>query len=303
MGNTTSILDDSSAPTEEPEMIKTTVAASTQDLPHTYAILAGSDADTVGHAVVIHIHSKEDEEEESPEGVWKMIQDLFRSDNAKVHAALSALFLGLDDENNKKKRDKIQAVGGCFALVQALKNYLDKAIDSIPACDQVTQSNKHAELITLSKTLQVVANLIFRHEESKVGIAATGGVEAVVKVMKTFPKCKLLQENACGALCNLTCNSILGKANAIASGGIEVHLAAVNNHLGSPDVCEDSFGALVNIVADSNENTELLINLGGGAAVAKVRRKWPDNDKIQQHVRRLAKMLAAEMNNWADERL
>jgi hypothetical protein len=83
-------------PTEEPEMIKTTAAASTQDLPHAYAILAGSDADTVGHAVVVHIHSKEDEEEESPEGVRKMIQDLFRSDNAEVHAALDALFLDLD---------------------------------------------------------------------------------------------------------------------------------------------------------------------------------------------------------------
>ena len=53
----------------------------------------------------------------------------------------------------------------------------------------------------------------------------------------------------------------------------------------------------------SKESTELLIRLGCSTAAAKVRRKWSDNDKIQQHVRRLAKMLAAEMNNWADERL
>jgi hypothetical protein len=45
--------DDASAPTEVPETIETTVAASTQDLPHAYAILAGSDVDTVGHAVVV----------------------------------------------------------------------------------------------------------------------------------------------------------------------------------------------------------------------------------------------------------
>jgi hypothetical protein len=285
MGNRTSILDDSSAPTKVPEMIKTTVAASAQDLPHAYAILAGSDADTVGHAVVVH--SKEDEEKESLEGVWKLIQDLFRSDNAKVHAALDALFLDLDKD--KKKCDKIQAVGGCFALVHLMQNCLDKAIAGIPACDGVTKLNELAELTTLHKTLCVIINLTFLHEESRVGITVVGGVEAVVKIMKTFPKCQKLQERAYGALRNLaSCN--IGATKAIRSGGIEVLLAAVTNHLKSAIVCETACWALFNIVNGSKENTHLLITLNCGAAVEKVRMKWLDNNDVQTQVRKLAKL-------------
>jgi hypothetical protein len=43
-----------------------------------------------------------------------------------------------------------------------------------------------------------------------------------------------------------------------------------------------------------------LISLGGAAAVADVRAKWPDNNKVQKWVRRLAKLIAAEMNTWVD---
>jgi hypothetical protein len=296
MGNRTSILDDSSNPTKVPEMIKTTVAASTQDLPHAYAILAGSDADTMGHAVLAH--SKEDEEKETLESVWKMIQDLFHSDNAKVHAALDALFLDLDKD--KKKCVKIQAVGGCFALVHLMQNCLDKVIDIIPACDQITKLNELAELTTLKKTLSVINHLTFRHEERIVGITAVGGVEAVVKIMKTFPKCQALQDGACGALLNLACCSI-GKKKVVESGGIEVVLAAVNNHLGSRDFCETACWAMRNIVCGSNENTGLLISLGGGAAVAKVRRKWPDDNDVQTQVRKLVKYFAAKWKAWDDE--
>jgi hypothetical protein len=41
--------------------------------------------------------------------------------------------------------------------------------------------------------------------------------------------------------------------------------------------------------------------LGVAAAVAKIRTKWPDNDKVQAQVRKLAKLLAAEMTAWADK--
>jgi hypothetical protein len=54
-------------------------------------------------------------------------------------------------------------------------------------------------------------------------------------------------------------------------------------------------------VEGSKENTGLLITLGGGAAVAKVRQKWPDNDEIQTQVRRLANCFVAEWKAWDDE--
>jgi hypothetical protein len=170
-----------------------------------------------------------------------MIQDLFHSDNAKVDAALDALNLDLDED--EKKCESLVTAGGCFALVQLLNKYLDKAIDIIPACDQVSELNELAELTTLRKTLDVIIDLTFHHDESRDGIAAVGGVEAVVMVMKTLPKCPAAQEAACTALGNLACCNI-GKAKAIESGGVEVVLAAINNHLDSEILCQSACWAL-----------------------------------------------------------
>jgi hypothetical protein len=238
------------------------------------------------------------EHEVSIQSIGALVQDLFQSDNAKINATLAALFLDLD--NDKKKCESFVTAGGCLALVLLLKKCLDKAIDRIPACDQVTEVNEFAEVKTLHKTLRVITNLTFHHDGSIVGIAAIGGVEVVVKVMKAFPKCQVLQERACRALLNLTaCN--IGEAKAIESDGFEVALAAINNHLDSALLCEKACWALGNIVEDSKENTGLLITLGGGAAVAKVRRKWTDNDEIQTQVRRLANCFVAEWKACADE--
>jgi hypothetical protein len=55
------------------------------------------------------------------------------------------------------------------------------------------------------------------------------------------------------------------------------------------------------ILVGSKENAELLISLGGVTDVAKVKNKWPDNDKVQPQVRHLAKLIAAEINSWAVE--
>jgi hypothetical protein len=115
--------------------------------------------------------------------------------------------------------------------------------------------------------------------------------------MKTFPNCEILQLVACGALGNLASNSA-GKAKAIKCGGIEVLLAAVNNHLGSAKLCERVCWALMNVVMNSKENVGLLITLGGGAAAAKVRTKWPNNNDLQTQVRRMKTLIVAEMGSW-----
>jgi hypothetical protein len=82
---------------------------------------------------------------------------------------------------------------------------------------------------------------------------------------------------------------------------MEVLLAAINNHLNSAYVCERACLVLNNIALGSKENTGLLISLGGGPAVPKVRTKWPDDGKVQIWVRKQAKLLAAEMTAWANE--
>jgi hypothetical protein len=180
--------------------------------------------------------------------------------------------------------------GGCFALVHLLKDRLKTAMKKLPSCGQVTELHELPELKTIEMTLHVITRLTRYSEMGKFGMVAVGGVEAVVKAMKTFPKCHALQRRLCSALNNFACFNATWKKQAIGSCGIELLLAVVNNHLNSADVCEKACWALSNIVRYSKENTELLITFGGGAAVAKVRTKWPDNNDVQTPVRKLAKL-------------
>jgi hypothetical protein len=61
-------------------------------------------------------------------------------------------------------------------------------------------SNELAELTTLSKTLIVIISWTSLHDEIKVGIkAAIGGVEAIGRVLQSFPKCHDLQWRGCCA--------------------------------------------------------------------------------------------------------
>jgi hypothetical protein len=116
--------------------------------------------------------------------------------------------------------------------------------------------------------------------------------------VRTFPKCFDLQRPACFALRNLaSCN--LDKKKSVETGAMEVLVAAVNNHLNSADVCRFGCWALSNIVMESKENTELLISLGGAAAVSNVRKEWLDNDNIQIQVQSPAKLIGAEITSWA----
>jgi hypothetical protein len=221
--------------------------------------------------------------------IEKKIQNLSGSDNVEVNAALVALLKDL--AKDPKTYDNIFSAGGSHALVRLLKSCLEKAIAVIPACDQVTEAHELAELKTIHRTLRVIVNLTFQREESRVEIAEIGGVEVVVKIMKTFPKSEKLQRRACQALRNLTCCSIV-QVKAVESGGIEVLLAAINNHLGSASLCENACFSLCNIGFGSKENIDLMISLGGGAAFFKIKAKWPDIDFVHKGVLRY---LAAQM--------
>jgi hypothetical protein len=209
--------------------------------------------------------------------------------------------LNLDLLGDKDKCDKIQVVGGCLALVLLLKKCLDQATNERLVWNQLTELNELTELTTLHKTLHIMIRLSCHVDESKVGIAAIGGVEAVIKVMKTFPKCKELQEFACILLRNLTCCSI-GKKRIVEADGIEYLLAAINNHLNSALVCKHSCTALSNIIEKENkEDIRLLISLDGATAIAKVSQEWPDGDATQAWMK-LAKLIGTEMTSWAEHR-
>jgi hypothetical protein len=238
------------------------------------------------------------EHEELIQSIGMMIQDLFHSDNAKADAALDAL--NQDLMKDSTKCESLVTAGACFVLVQLLKNCLDElnANGGISGWRQVTKISANPKLTTLHKTLNVLSNLTCEHVKSRVGITALGGVEALVKIMQTFPNCQEIQERTCDALHNLTCCSI-GKAKAIESRGIEVLLYAVSTHLDSLCLCQQACWALLSIASGSKENTRLLIILGGGAAVAKVSIKWRDDGSVQTQVRALANLIASEMQALA----
>jgi hypothetical protein len=80
----------------------------------------------------------------------------------------------LELSTRTKEKDTIQAVGAVL-LVQLLKKYLDKAIAVILACDQVAELNNLPNWGFFARRFDV---------EVESGIAAIGGVEAVVKIMK-----------------------------------------------------------------------------------------------------------------------
>jgi hypothetical protein len=231
------------------------------------------------------------------EDLVKILQDLFRSDTAKVNVK------GLDEAfmKDKKNRAKFVAAGGCRVLVQLVKDCLKKAKEEIPACYQVTNLCPIPELKSLYKTLSVITKLTFHYDESTTfGFTFYGGVEALIKVMKTFSKCQKLQDRAAGALVNLvSCSNVTGIAIAIKSGGIQVLLAAINNHLSSAIICEYACVGLLNIVVGSKENTGRLTTLGGEAAVLKVRTKWPDSNDVQAQVYKLSCIFEA---GWKDRR-
>jgi hypothetical protein len=243
------------------------------------------------------VSSAADKQEEAIESIGVLIQDLSHPDNAKVNATLDALHLDLRD---LKKNKNFVTAGGCYALVQLGKDRLGKAIAGIPACDQVTEWNEHDDLTALYKTLGVMSNSAYHVDESRAGISSVGGVEAVLKVMETFPKCQALQGHACAVLGSLVDCSI-GRKKAVASGGFQLLLAAVNNHLDSANLCEYACYDLSNMIEENKEQTKLLIKLGGASAIAKVKEEWPDDDDVQEQVQRLAKLIGTEMNSWADE--
>jgi hypothetical protein len=201
----------------------------------------------------------------------------------------------VDLDSDKKKFNIMFAVGGGYSLVQLVEIFCKKAVRKFPDPSQVMEVDK-VELYILEKSLDVITELTYHIHECGSAMSAVGGVEAVIAVMKTFPKCQALHESACYVLVNLTWSCNIGTDNAVASVGFEVLLDAVNYHLDSAVVCEKAFGVIESVISESKENTKLFMNAGGVAALTEVRTKWPNNDEIQHVVRILAKLIAAQMN-------
>jgi hypothetical protein len=230
------------------------------------------------------------------EEIGKLIQDLCSADGAVVDSALDAIYVHLEEDS--KKCENVVTSGGSHALVLLSRKCLDKAIAKFTESDKVTELDG-PELTTLYKALRAIIGLTYQNKMSRIGISAIGGVEVALKVMTTFPNCQPLQWIACVPVRNLA-HCDIGKKKALDANGMEIVLGSIKNHLGSTVVCESALYALVNMIKDCKKNTERLISLGGASVLVQVKNAWPDNAVVQPPLRRLAKLVAEEINSWVD---
>jgi hypothetical protein len=228
----------------------------------------------------------------SMESIIKLFPDLFHSDSAKARAALDTLFWDLYEE----KLDEVQAAGGYLVLVKVVKDCLRNATENMLACDGRGVTN--FEFTELNAAIYAIVLLTNGHHKSRVEISMVDGVETIVKVMDSFPKCLALQENACAALRNLTYCSIGKKKASEAGQTIDILLAAMKKHLVSFNLCEYAVLALRNFVTDDNISTKFLLRGGGVAAAIKVREKWINKGSVQRAVQMLMVPLLEELNSW-----
>jgi hypothetical protein len=78
---------------------------------------------------------------------------------------------------------------------------------------------------------------------------------------------------------------------------MEALVFSLKNHFDSACVCEFAYRALSKIAEGNKKQTELLIELDCGIAVARAKKEWPNDNGVQTQVRRLAELLAAETNS------
>jgi flagellin-specific chaperone FliS len=280
----------------------TLVASSeTEDVPVSVTTETTSTANRASGAKEDEATSKA-EREKSLEIIGELVQNLSHSDSGIVRDSLKTLYNSfLDLDLDKEKCNDMLTVGGGHSLVLLVKKFLKQAATKFAGRDQLTMVRGCGfELRILQKSIILIAKLTYHNGAMRAGISAIGGVEAILEVMKTFPKCKALQKSACYVLANLT-ECKIGKKKAVESGGFEILLAAVNNHMISLNICEAALLALEHIIEGSKENTKLFMHFGGVAALTRVREECPDNERVQAGVRTLAKLIVEEMKTWIPE--
>jgi hypothetical protein len=210
----------------------------------------------------------------SVEGIEKLIQALTCSNGAVADAALNVLYRYSKRDFDSLSWAKIAAVGGCFALVQLVKKSLEMAIEVIPLRNQVNEFHLQVVKGRLNKAFIIISNMTHGHPMSRFGINSFGGVEELVKVMKTFPKHHpWLQLRVCNALCNLTACPV-GRKRADEVGAIEVLLTTIKSYPGNKYIFLYGCRALTNMCKTSFERTKQLIGLGGITT-------WPDDPEAR----------------------
>jgi hypothetical protein len=221
----------------------------------------------------------------SAEGIRNLIQALNCSNGAVVDVALDTLYRYSKRDFDSLSWAKIAAVGGCFALVQLVQESLEMAIKTIPLRNQLNDFRLRVATGRLSKAFIIISNMTHEYPRSMSDINSIGGVEVLVKAMKTLPKHHpWVQVRACNALCNLTACPI-GRKRADEAGAIEVLLTTIKSYPGNKYIFLYGCRALTNMCASSSKRTKQLIELGGITA-------WPDDPEARAVAKDLLQVMA-----------
>jgi hypothetical protein len=135
---------------------------------------------------------------ESLESIRKLIQDLSSPDGDVVASLYTLDRYVFESDTGSQILQEIIEVGGCRALVQLAKTFLEKARMGIPNCDRVTELTGFTMI--LRNTFIIMIALTYAHPVCKDFISSIGGVEVLVEVLTTFPKCEDLQSASCKVL-------------------------------------------------------------------------------------------------------
>jgi hypothetical protein len=221
----------------------------------------------------------------SMKGIANMMQALTCSNEAAVDLALDTLYRYSKRGFDSQSWAKIATVGGCFGLVQLMQKSLEMAITTIPLRNQPNDFRWRVATGRLSKAFIIISNMTHGCRRSMNGINSNGGVEVLVKVLKTFRKHHpWLQLRACNALCNLTACPI-GRKRADEAGAIEVLLTTIKSYPGNKDIFLYGCRALTNMCASSFARTKELIDLGGITT-------WPDDPEARAVAKGLLDVMA-----------
>jgi hypothetical protein len=122
---------------------------------------------------------------------------------------------------------------------------------------------------TLEQALLRLHKYLYDDDDAKFAanqkaIFQVGGHLTIVRVMKEYPNCKILQIQCIGVLYNAACKISSTETNIAKVEGIQVILAAMKIFPSANSIILDGFGALNNIICAHEANADLLVMKAGG---------------------------------------
>ena len=162
---------------------------------------------------------------------------------------------------------KAGKAGGIKAVVKAINAHIDSPSVCEAGCgalwNMINGNGKNTDKESECKALQWNGTA-----ENQIKAGAAGGIEAVVKAIKTHINNSSICKLGCGALCNMIKSGKpmnktqmfqwkligYGQMRAGTAGGIEVVVKAISIHIGNADVCFHGCGVLRNTAVNNSKN-------------------------------------------------